>query len=149
MAKRYNVRALKMHHNYTVEQLAEILGAHPQTIRAWAYKGLPCLKSKTPHLFVGAHVQAFLAAQSDRKKNPLAPDQLFCLSCKAGKTPDGLIADFVPDGAGRGRLVGLCPDCGSLCNRFVSEVPLRAVAPNLAVAHQRPEPSLEEPEEAA
>lgn len=149
MAKRYNARRVKTHHNYTTEEVAELLGAHPQTVRGWADKGLPCLKSKIPHLFIGAHVQAFLTAQSASKRQPLAPDHLYCLSCKTGKIPAGSVADFIPDGAGRGRLIGLCPDCENLCNRFVSEAQIRAVAPNLIVTHQPRGPSLKEPEEAA
>lgn len=149
MAKRYNARALKMHHCYTAEQVAETLGAHPQTIRAWVNSGLPCMKSKIPHLFVGAHVQDFLAQQSRREKQRLAPDELYCLGCKAGKIPDGLITDFISDGTGRGRLIGLCPDCERFCNRFVNEAQIPTIAPNLAVTHQTREPSLKEPNEAA
>ena len=148
MAKRYNVRRLKKHQNYTAEQLAEFLGAHPQTIRTWAKRGLPCLKSLTPHLFVGAHVQAFLATQSASKKQPLAADELYCLACKAGKIPDGLIADFIPDSAGLGRLIGLCPDCEKFCNRIVSEAQIAAVAPNISVKHQPRQPSLKKPDQA-
>lgn len=149
MAKRYNARALKKHHNYTAEELAEALGAHPQTVRAWADKGLPCLKSGIPHLFIGAHVQAFLSSQAEQKKTPLGPDQLYCLSCRAGKRPAGLMADFVTDGTGRGRLTGLCPDCESFCNRFAREDQIQALAPNLTVMRQKAEPSLEEPDKAA
>lgn len=149
MAKRYNARSLKTHHNYTVEQVSEILGAHPQTIRSWSNKGLPCLRAKIPHLFIGAHVQTFLAAQSASKKQPLAPDHLYCLSCRAGKIPHESEADFIPDGGGRGRLIGLCPDCENLCNRFVSKAQIRIVAPSLTVTHQPRGPSLKEPDEAA
>jgi hypothetical protein len=149
VAKRYNTRAIKKHRNYTADELAELLNAHPQTIRGWVDKGLPCLKSSTPHLFIGAHVQAFLTAQSIRKKKPLAPDELYCLCCKTGKTPAGLMADFIPDGAGGGRLIGLCPDCESVCNRFTREEKIPLVAPNLAVQRQAKETSLEEPGEAA
>ena len=42
MAWRFNFRRVKIHHSYTVSELAELLGAHRQTVRRWiAAKQLP------------------------------------------------------------------------------------------------------------
>ena len=149
MAKRYNARALKKHHNYTIEEAAEALGAHPQTVRAWFAKGLPCLNGKSPHLVLGDHLQAFLSANATARKQPLGPDQLYCLRCKAAKIPAGEMADFIADRWGRGTLTGICPDCEGLCNRFAREDQLPVVAPNLAIIRPAGKASLEEPDEAA
>ena len=149
MAKRFNARALKKHHSYTIAEAAELLGAHPQTVRAWIRNGLPVLADKTPHLILGDHIQVFLRSDAERRRAPLRPDELYCLSCRSAKTPAGMMADFVEMAPGQGRLTGICPDCEGMCNRFVSSARLPEIAPNLAVEFRSAEASLEEPEEAA
>lgn len=149
MAKRYNTRTIKKHHCYSIEEAGEAVGVHPQTVRAWIEKGLPCLKQGMPYLILGEHLQAFLSAQVGERKKRLAPNELYCLRCKSSKSPAGGMADFIPEGVGRGRLTGICPDCESLCHRFAREDRLHVVAPDLAVIRPAAEMDLEEPEKAA
>ncbi len=149
MAKRFNARALKKHHSYTIAEAAEQLGAHPQTVRAWIRNGLPVLAEKTPHLILGDHIQTFLKGDATRRRRPLGPDELYCLTCKGAKTPAGKMADFIEMAPARGRLTGICPDCEGMCNRFAVKSQLPAIAPNLIVDLRSAELSLKEPEKAA
>ena len=42
MAKRHpNHRQVKIHHNYTVEEIASLFGIHKNTVREWIKAGLP------------------------------------------------------------------------------------------------------------
>lgn len=145
MGKRYRARSIKKHHAYTIEEAADAIGAHPQTIRGWAQNGLTFLNSQTPHLLLGDHLLGFLAKQAAARKRQLGPDEIYCFRCRAGKIPAGRMADFFTDGSGRGRLEGICPDCEGLIHRFVRDARLGANAPNLEIRHQLREPRLKEP----
>jgi len=149
VAKRYNTRAIKKHHCYSIEEAAEAVGVHTQTVRTWIEKGLPCLKRGVPYLILGEHLQAFLSAQTIARKRPLGPNEIYCLRCKAPKTPAGKMADFMPEVGGKGRLTGICPDCEGLCHRFVRKDRLPVIAPDLAIVRPAGETDLEEPEKAA
>lgn len=146
MAKRFKTRGLKKHHSYTVDEVAEAIGAHPQTIRAWRERGLTCLDGQSPHLILGEHLLAFLSANTGARKQRLRPGQLYCLRCKAPRMPAGSMADFIPDGRGGGMLSGICPDCETMCHRFVREDRLSTVAPEIAIVRQRGEARLMEPD---
>ena len=149
MAKRYNARAVKKHHSYTIEEAAEALGAHPQTVRAWTKRGLITLSEKRPTLILGAHLQTFLTESLTVKKRPLLPNELFCLPCGTGVIPDANLADFVEWGRGNGRLTGICPTCEALCHRFANAERLGEVAPDLDIDFRGCEPSLKEHDKAA
>ena len=148
MAKRYNSRAIKKHHSYTIEEAAMALNLHPQTIRSWCKNGLPCLTGKTPHLILGTDLQDYIRLREKARKQRLGLDQLFCLSCRSPKYPAGMMVDFIPGNSLLGRLTGICPTCDSLCHRFVREDKISSVGPNLEVSHQAPWESLEEQTEA-
>ena len=134
MTKRYNARAIKKHHTYTVEEVAEALGAHVQTVRSWAGQGLRIMKSKTPHLILGDDVRKFLGDRARGRKQPLSGNELYCLRCRAAKIPEGKLADFTPSEGGRGRLSGICPDCGGMCQRFARADRLNEIGPNLDIS---------------
>jgi len=134
VAKRYNLRAVKKNHPYTVEEAADALGVHEQTVRAWFPKGLRVLKSKTPYLILGDDLQSFLGKMKAQRKRPLGLNQLYCLKCRSPKTPYGNLADFIAQASGRGRLQGLCPACDSLCQRFVGRDEIAVIAPDLDIA---------------
>lgn len=120
MAKRPNPRAIKAARTYTVEEAAIALGVSVGTIRAWVKSGLPLMRSQRPFLILGDSLRAFLEDRATTAKAPLHPNQLYCLSCKAGRTPMGLLVDCIPQTAQTARLLGLCEACGSTCNRMIS-----------------------------
>ena len=44
----YNHNLIKIHRNYTYEELAEVFNVHKNTVSSWVKNGLPCLKEKRP-----------------------------------------------------------------------------------------------------
>lgn len=120
MAKRPNPRAVKAARTYTVEEAAIALDVSVGTIRTWVKSGLPLMRSQRPFLILGDSLRSFLEDRTKAAKAPLQPDQLYCLSCKAGRTPMGLLVDCIPQTAKTARLLGLCEDCGGTCNRMIS-----------------------------
>jgi len=143
MAKRYNPRRFKLHHSYTVDEIASRLGVHPQTIRGWIKRGLRCLRSERPFLILGCDLRAFLE-QANEAKEPLGPNQLFCLKCRTAQEPWGQLADYIPQSPTSGRLTGLCPVCERECQRFVGVAQVRSVAPDLDVTYRGNEASLKQ-----
>lgn len=120
MAKRPKSRAIKTALNYTVEEAALALGVTTGTIRSWAKAGLPVITSQRPYLILGEDLRHFLEDRASTAKTPLQPDQLYCLRCKAGRVPMGLLVDCIPQTPTTARLLGLCVTCGGTCNRMIS-----------------------------
>jgi excisionase family DNA binding protein len=121
MAKHPNPRAIKAARTYTVEEAAIALGVSVGTIRAWVKSGLPLMRSQRPFLILGENLRTFLEDRIRTAKAPLQPHQLYCLSCKAGRAPMGLLVDCIPQTAKTARLLGLCEACGGTCNRMISQ----------------------------
>lgn len=120
MAKRPNPRAIRAARTYTIEEAASALGVTTGTIRAWVKDGLPLMRAQRPFLILGDALRTYLQSRAQAAKAPLREDQLYCLSCKAGRTPLGLMVDCMPQTAKTARLLGLCEVCGGTCNRMIS-----------------------------
>lgn len=134
MAKRPNHRAIRAARTYTIEEAAQSLGVSIGTVRSWVKVGLPLMKSRRPFLILGDSLRGFLQKRATGAKAPLQPDQLYCLTCKAGRTPMGLMVDCIPQTATTARLVGLCDVCGGTCNRMVSRSKIGQISEILDVA---------------
>ena len=54
MGKRHsNHRLVKIHRNYTVEEIAKLFGIHKNTVRNWVKDGLATIDDKRPMLILG------------------------------------------------------------------------------------------------
>ncbi len=113
MGKRANPMAVKAALTYEVGEAAKVLGKSPATIRNWIKDGLPVMASQKPYLISGEALRDFLQAKYRAAKSPLAPDELYCLSCRAGRNPVGSTVEACPNTAKTTRLKGLCSQCGA------------------------------------
>jgi excisionase family DNA binding protein len=120
MAKRPSHRTLRAARSYTPEEAATALGVSVGTIRSWVKKGLPIMKAQRPYLMLGEDLKAYLKAQTGKRRAALQPTELYCLSCKAPRTPMGMMVDCIPQTPTTARLLGLCDACGGTCNRMIS-----------------------------
>lgn len=120
MYKYPNAKKIKAARSYTISEVAEVLGCSTRTVRNWAGMGLRVLNDNRPFLTIGDDLKKFLADQSASKKVKLAPNELYCLSCKAPSQPLGMMADEIRQTRTISRLVGLCEVCGGTCNRMIS-----------------------------
>lgn len=120
MAKRPNHRAIRAARTYTIEEAATALGVSIGTIRHWVNAGLPIMKGQRPYLILGETLKGFIQSRSRGRKTTLQPSQLYCLTCKAARTPWELLVDCVPQTTTTARLMGLCEVCGGTCNRMIS-----------------------------
>lgn len=106
--------------SYTIEEAATTLGVSVGSVRAWVKAGLPIMTKARPYLILGDALRTFLDARRTLGKVRLLPDQFYCLRCKAGRRPMGLMVDVLPQSPTTARLFGLCDECGSGFNRMIS-----------------------------
>ena len=118
--RRPNYRLVKIHRSYTVEEIARLLGTHRNTVRAWVRAGLPTCDGKRPTLILGRDLAAYLQARRTKNKRPCQPGEIYCVRCRAPKQPAGDMAEYQPNTATLGNLVGICPDCGLMIYRRAS-----------------------------
>jgi hypothetical protein len=120
MAKRPNPRAIRAARTYTIEEAAAALGVTIGTVRSWNKSGLPMMTAKRPYLILGDALRDFLEKRRKDAKASLPLDHLYCLRCKAGRRPMGLMVDVQTQTPKTARLTGLCETCGGTCNKMIS-----------------------------
>lgn len=120
MAKRPGYRAIRSARTYSIDEAAKVLAVSTNTIRLWGKSGLPIMKSQRPYLILGEDLRDFLQARATSGKVTLQPFQLYCLTCKAARSPMGNLVDCIPQTATTLRLMSLCEVCGGTCNRMIS-----------------------------
>ena len=121
MRKRHpNYRHVKIHRNYTVEEIASLFGIHKNTVRAWLKAGLPTSDQKRPMLILGHDLSAFLRTRREKNKQRCRPGEMYCVKCRVPKYPAEQMVDYKPVTERIGNLTAICPDCTSIMNRRVS-----------------------------
>jgi len=134
MGKRHpNYRQVKVHRNYTVEEIANLFGIHKNTVREWLKSGLSVIDDKRPMLIVGHNLAAFIRDRRSKNKQTCQPGQMYCVRCRAPKTAAGDMAEYKPQTDKLGMLKAICPDCYSIMNRRVSLAKLTLVRGKLAI----------------
>jgi len=131
--RRPNHRLVKIHRSYTVEEAARRLGTHKNTVRAWLRDGLPSCDTRRPTLILGCDLAAYLKARRIKNKRPCQPGEIYCVCCRAPKRPAGNMAEYQPNSASLGNLVGICPDCEGMIYRRASKAKLIEIRGNLDI----------------
>ena len=117
---RCNPNLAKINRSYTYEEAAKIFGVHKNTIAAWEKQGLVVLREKKPYLVLGAHLREFLSARKEKSRRTCKLHEAYCVRCRAPREPSDRYVEYLPISESKGRLVGLCPTCATLINKFVS-----------------------------
>ena len=128
-----NPRLVKIHRNYTVEEIASLFGVHRNTVRQWIKQGLPTSDQKRPFLILGRDLVAFLQARRAKNKRPCQPGEIYCVRCRAPKAPAGDMADYQIVTETLGNLIAICPDCNAIMNRRVSLAKLEQIRGRLDI----------------
>jgi hypothetical protein len=120
MSKRSNPMAVKAALTYEIGEAAIALGRTPATIRNWIREGLPVMASRKPYLILGADIRNHIKAKCKEAKSQLDQDELYCLSCRAGRKPLGMVVNAFPNTSKTTRLMGVCERCGANAARMIS-----------------------------
>jgi DNA-binding XRE family transcriptional regulator len=134
MGKRHpNHRHVKIHRSYTMEEGANVLGVHKNTIFQWIKAGLPTCDDKRPKLILGRELIAFLQVRRTKNKRTCRPGEIYCVRCRAPRSPAGDMADYEPITETFGNIIAICSDCGSIMNRRVSIAKLALVQEKMEI----------------
>lgn len=120
MARQPEWRRIKRHRSYTVWEAAQVTRCHRNTVRSWVKQGLPIIPGTRPSLILGVELLAFLKQRSVRRKRKCGAGEIYCLKCREAVAPAEQMADLEKQTSKIGRLVGLCPNCGTVVYRCVS-----------------------------
>jgi hypothetical protein len=132
--KRLNPRRVKVHRNYTVEEVARLFGMHKTAVRGWLKAGLPRIDGRRPILILGRELAAFLHARQQRRRRRCQSGEFYCFRCRAPRNCALKTADYLPLSPTSGNLRGTCAACGTRMYRRVSLYRLAAAAGDLQVA---------------
>jgi Helix-turn-helix domain len=79
MGRRHpNPRRVKIHRNYSVEEVARLFGIHKNTVRGWLKRGLPAIDDRRPTLILGQELSRFLRERRQKEKQRCGPGRIFC-----------------------------------------------------------------------
>lgn len=111
-------KGLKVHRNYTVEEVARLLGVAKATVRRWISNGLPALRDRKPILVLGADLADFLHSRRKARQH-CQPTQCFCLKCRAPRNPAERTVEFVPLTPTNGNMRANCSICGTIMHKRI------------------------------
>lgn len=133
MKKRLNPNLAKIHRSYTVEEAAELYEVHKRTVRNWIKSGLPVYNELRPLLILGTDLRLFLRKHRVGNKRQCKSSEIYCLKCRAPRTPISDSMNFIQLPGGTGRVFAICSECGSKVNKFFSWRRLETVRSELLV----------------
>lgn len=135
MATRHpNHRLVKIHHSYTIQEIAKLFGTHENTVRRWIKSGLLTIRDhKRPKLILGSDLAAFLQARRIKNKRKCQPGEIYCVRCHEPQKPAGDMAECKVLTQTLGNLSGICPRCNFMIYRHVNLAKLDQVRGNLEV----------------
>ena len=132
-ARRVNPYKVKLHRIYSVQELAECLGVHKNSVRLWQGAGLQPIDGNRPTLFTGAITRAFLLARQTSRKRPCPPGTIYCFKCREPSAPALGMVEFIPGNGMTGNLTALCETCGTAMHRRANASKIAAIMPRLDV----------------
>lgn len=120
MGRTLNPNRAKLHRSYTVEEVAELLCVHKNTIRGWIKNELPVCDDQRPTLILGRDLREFIRARNQSRKRSCRPWEMYCMRCRSPQQPAGNKVDYEAITARTGRLTGICATCKAVINKYTS-----------------------------
>lgn len=133
MSRTYNPKICKIHRSYTVEEVADLFGAHKNTVRNWIKNGLPICDDQRPFLILGSLLKEFLQKQRAVNKHKCNASEMFCFKCKMPRTPELSSVEFKTETTTKGCIIARCPICQCKMNKFFQLAKIDEIKSNLAI----------------
>jgi hypothetical protein len=112
----YNVRLIKRL-SYTIKEIADLFGIHPQAVRRWIKAGLRTIDDIKPFLVHGGDLIDFLSERQSSRKHRCGPSQFFCCRCRAPRAARDNRVDIQVRNAKQLNIATRCQECGARMNR--------------------------------
>ncbi len=125
--KNYRISAIRSNRIYDERMLRKAIGIHPQTFHRWIKDGLPTLPGPLPYKVLGDDVRIFLEKRRNERCHKLGPNEMYCLSCRAGRhpLPGSIVLEKTRKKLGKNTLQVIlhakCPVCGGKMMQYSSE----------------------------
>lgn len=123
---------IKIHRNYTVDEVARNLGVAKATVRRWIKSRLPALTERRPAIILGSDLAQFLST-SKSPRQTCRPDECYCVKCRSPRKPAGEMVEFISLTPSTGNLRGICPVCGTMMHKRMRHDALSALGSILDV----------------
>jgi hypothetical protein len=133
MAKSPNPNLAKIHRNYTVEEVSNLFSVHKNTVRLWVKDGLATNDDKRPMLILGSDLKDYLQAKRKSNKRKCLPFEIYCVRCRLPQLPAENMADYESINGRMGRLIGLCPCCSGIINKYFNITQLEQIQGKLNI----------------
>lgn len=127
-------RRVKIHRNYTIDEAAELLQVHPNTVRNWIKGGLPLIDDQRPYLILGKDLAEHIRAKRASAKRPCGPGQMYCFRCRSPRNALNQSAELKLHTETRGELIAACAVCGTSMHRQCNPQRLQCVIGELRVS---------------
>jgi hypothetical protein len=109
----YSPHALKLDYSYTLEQITDLYGVDIATVRRWIrLDGLKRIPKVRPFLVHSGDLKAFLVKRQKDRRQPCAPSEAYCLTCRHPRTPQIRTGSVEPLPNGTCRFKAKCSYCG-------------------------------------
>jgi hypothetical protein len=144
MAKRINPRRIKIHHSYTMDEAARLLGVHKNTVRGWINDGLEVIDDQRPFLITGHCLKSYHESKREKRRVRCKPGTIYCLKCRTGRSPAEGMVNYQPTTKTTGDLIAICNQCGTMMYRRIRKADIGDVMPNLHVTVMEPKRSINE-----
>jgi hypothetical protein len=131
--RRINPRLVKIHRNYTVEEIARLFSVHKNTVRYWLKDGLPLIDRQRPALVRGRDLREYHVARRKQHKQTCGPAEFYCVKCRMPKEPASGKVEYQPLNSTSGNLRGTCPTCRTAIYRRVGYTKLSTIGTYLAI----------------
>ncbi len=119
--KRINTRLIKSKYSYSLQELADVIGCHPNTICNWMKNdGLQRIDGIYPYMLYGQVVIDFLKSRQ-LKKRKLLINEFRCCACKTSRGAWQAIATIKTINSKVAMLQAVCERCNGKINKIISQ----------------------------
>lgn len=112
-----DMRRIRPTKTYTLQEIAKALDRSVGTVHTWVRKGLPTLDHARPTLVDGKELKEWLKARWAARKSTCKAHELYCVSCRAPRTPCIGSVFLLPKNAKLLLITGDCSQCGCAMNK--------------------------------
>jgi|CXWL01.1.fsa_nt_gi hypothetical protein len=119
--RRINTRLIRAKYSYLLQELADDIGCHVNTISNWIkHEGLQRIDGIYPYMLYGQVVIEFLKSRQLKNKSKLLLNEFHCCTCQASCRAWEGIATIKTINSKIAMLQAVCEQCNGKINKLIS-----------------------------